>query len=256
MSHLKPFMLTLLIVGTLFVSGTSLAEPELKGGVNELTHYLLDNRRIVVISGEGEEKASADNAIVSLMVKTKEDKLQQALSKNKKIRNTIRNELIKKGIKEKDISFAKFASTPDYGWFGDKPTSYTINNEIKITIKSENKLEAIASIVDSKKEVYFVRSVTEHTNKENAKRKAQDKALNNILAKKKLYQDKLGIKLSAIRVIDENIVTQQPAPVLKQRRAKSIALSEDLVSAPRAGNKSFGEITYRAYTRVEFKTGK
>lgn len=245
--------LKIVLIAALLFPVIVMAAPEMKGDVNELTAYLLDNRKIVVISGEGNEKAEADNAIVSLVVKTSDDSLKTALVKNRKIRDKIRKQIMASGIEGKDIRFSKFSSTPEYGWFGDKPSSYNVNNEIKITIKLEDQLETIAGIVDNNKEVYFVKTELQHTKKAQSQAKAQDKALAVIESKKNKYQQKLGIKLKAIRVLEANVFEDHPVPAPAPLREKSMAL-ESKFYEPVGGGKSasFGEITYRAFTRVEF----
>lgn len=242
----------MVMIVLLAVPGISFSSPELKGSADELSSYLLDNRKIVVITGEGKEKIEADKAIVSLIVKTKEDRFQSALKKNKKIRENMRKELTAKNISADNITFAKFASTPEYGWFGDKPTSYTINNEVKVTIKSEDELEAIAAIVDKNNEVYFVRTVLEHTGKEQSEAKALDKSLEAILAKKSTYETKLGLKLKVVRILEESVYEDRPVLSRAPVKQKSFAVSSEYMAPSGARSSSFGEITYRASTRVEF----
>lgn len=242
----------LFLISCVLFSSIVFAEPELKGTSNELMDYLLDQRRVVTITGTGKEKVSADHAIVSIVVKTKEGKLRAALAKNKNIRATIRKTLLENNIAEENIKFSRFSSTPGYSWFSDKPSSYEVNNQIKITIRDENDLEVIAGIVDTTKEVYFNRTELEHTQQNSAEQKALEKSLDNVLAKKQQYESKLGISLSAIRVIEDTIHEQQPTFEFADKKLKGYSSGVLSKSVAPKQSTGFGEIIYRATTRVEF----
>ena len=228
----------------------AVAEPELKGSASELTTYLLDDRKVMVINGNAEEKADADSARVTLVVKTKKDSLQVALNNNKKIRLKIKQTLTSKGLADTNIKFTKFASTPGYGWFGDKPSSYEISNEIKILIKTEAELATIAGIVDSYKEVYFNKIEVEHSGKQQAQAKTIEKSLDDILSKKAKYEKKFGLKLQALRVVEDTVFEEMPTQEVDLKsRAKYLSSIADVTPAYRSG---FGEIIYKAISRVEY----
>lgn len=245
------FVMLLLLFPTAAFSG-----PELKGSSEELRKYLLDERSIIVISGSGEEKVQADTTIVSLMVKTKEDKFQTALDKNIKIRKEVKSRLIAGSVPEGKVEIAKYSSTPTYSWLGDKPSSYGISNEIMVTIENEAHLLLIADIVDTIKEVYFLKTDLKHTRKQEYRIKVLEKALDEINAKKQLYEKSLGVSLSAIRVIEQTVnegismdFHQQPRKSYAVGSVSSGVLSD---SGASEGSPGFGEIVYKAQTQVEF----
>lgn len=238
---------TLPLFVLLLLSTAVLAEPVLKGTPQELQSLLLEQRKLVHISGYGEVKTNADRAIVSLMIKTKDSQLRSALEKNQRIRETIKKKLLATGIADADIQFSRFSNTPNYGFFGDKPSSYDISNEVKITIAHESSLNEIAGIVDSRDEAYFVGSNIEHSLQEQSKQQALTKALQNAMAKKDLYETQLGLKLQAIKV-NEHVSGPMPIVTRDKVRKQAYVSSMEVAEAP----QQFGEMVYRASVDVEF----
>ncbi len=243
----------------LLAPATALAEPELKGAPDELQRYLLDERSMISISGSGEEKVQADTAIVTLVVKTKEGKLQAALDKNIKIRKDARSRMVAGGIPEQNVETAKYSSVPSYGWLGDKPTAYEISNEIKVTIDKESQLQLIAGIVDSVNEVYFQRTELKQTKKHEGKAKALAKSLDEVNSKKQLYEKSLGVSLLPVRVIEQAVRETMPLAFQVPRKSiASVSVGIASMEAPAGdvgtgeASTGFGEITYRAQTQVEF----
>jgi uncharacterized protein YggE len=231
----------------LFLSTATIAEPSLKGTPQELQTLLLEQRKLVHISGYGEVKTNADRAVVSLMVKTNDSQLRTALEQNQRIREAIRKKLLAKGMSDSAIQFSRFSNTPNYGFFGDKPSSYDISNEVKITISRESSLNEIAGIVDSQDEVYFVGSNIEHSLQEQSKQQALAKALKNAMAKKDLYEVQLGLKLQAIKVSEQ---VAGPAPIVLREKVRKQAYASSM--GVTEAQHQFGEMTYRATVDVEF----
>ncbi len=240
-----------LVMAVVLFPVTAFSAPEIKGAPDELQRYLLEERSISVVSGYGEEKVRADTAIVSLVVKTKEDKFRTALDRNKKIRKEVKDKLIAGGIPEGKIETAKYSSTPTNSWFGDKPSSYTISNAIKVTIDKEDQLLLISDIVDSFTEVSFSKTEFKDSKKQESKTKALDKALADISSKKQLYEKSLGLTLSPVRVIDQTISDDAiPVALAAPRKTK---VSESMVNANAdEGAAGFGEIVYKARTQIEY----
>lgn len=248
------------IVATLviFVFSSSLhAAPELSGNPDELSRYLLEQRKIVTINGSATEEVEADTAIVAITVRTKEAKLNDALQENEKVRKAIKDNLQQAGIGADKIKASKFSSSPSYGWFREKPSSYEISNEVKITINNEEQLRAIAKIVDGQKDVLMGSTEFKDSQKESNEQKALQKALGSVQLKQKTYEQGLGITLTPVRVMDQNVYAQPLQRIRPQTRGyersdsvASMAVSE----APSAQEASadFGAISYSANTAVEF----
>lgn len=248
--------LTTLILISL--SSSLYAAPQLTGNPDELSHYLLEQRKIITINGSATEEVEADIAIVAITVRTKEAKLNDALQENEKARKAIKDNLQQAGITADKIKASKFSSSPNYGWFGEKPSSYEINNEVKISINSEEQLRAVARIVDGQKDVLMGGTEFKDSQKEGNEQKVLQKALASIQAKQKIYEQSLGIALTPVRVLDQNVYSQPLQRIRAQTRGyekrsdgvTGMVMSE-APSAPEA-SADFGAITYSASTAVEF----
>src|SRR6476646_6204814 len=104
-----------------FVTTTAVfAEPELRGSPSELANYLKDIPKTVSVQGSAELKVQADQAVMSLSVRTEEKQLAMALRKNQSLRADIIASLSQHGIKGDQIKASQFSQTPKYGMFGDK----------------------------------------------------------------------------------------------------------------------------------------
>lgn len=239
------------------LSSTLHAATELSGNPDELSHYLLDQRKIVTLNGSATEEVEADTAIVAITVRTKESKLNDALQENEKARKAIKDNLQQAGIPGDRIKSSKFSSTPNYGWFKEKPSSYEISNEVKITISSEEQLRAVAKIVDAQKDVLMGATEFKDSQKEGNEQKALQKALGAIKSKQKLYEQSLGITLAPVRVIDQNVYAQGAPRIRPQARAyekmSDNATAMVMSEAPMEQESAdFGAIIYSANSAVEF----
>lgn len=244
---------------TLFflIPAVSLAAPELSGTPHELSQYLLDQKKIINIHGEAEEKVEADIATVAISVKTKENQLNQALQKNAEIRKNLKEKLIQAGIASDKIKSSKFSSTPNYGWFKDKPKNYEVSNEVKISITDEAQLQAIAKLVDSQKEIFLGTTEHEDSAKEDNKLKVLESALNYVQKKRALYEKNLGISLIPVRISSQNVFEQRTK--IRHRAVKQASegaylssQSADMALESPQPSSDFGSITYKANTIVEF----
>lgn len=234
------------------------AAPELKGSPDELSYYLLDQRKIIIINGSALEEVEADTAIVAITVRTKEAKLNDALQENEKTRKAIKDNLQQAGITADKIKASKFSSSPNYGWFGEKPSSYEIDNEMKITISSEEQLRAVAKVVDEHKSVLMGGTEFKDSQKEGNEQKVLKKALSAVQEKQKAYEQGLGIVLTPIRVIDQNVYAQTPQRIRPQTRGyekRSDGVAAMVMSAPAVESEAsadFGAMSYSANATVEF----
>jgi len=237
---IKPGLFLVLI---LFTSISS-AEPELKGTPGELASYLQNIPSTVEVIGQSEIDANADNAVVTLVVKTENKKLSGAIKSNQSIRNKIVSFLTSKGLKEKNITSSKFSSTPEYGFFGNKPDNYKVNNAVLLTINSEKELLFISEAVDQFQEVFLVSTNFEHSEHEKYKKLALDKALNNALSKKTLYEKSLGIKLYVKSVSENTTGIIHQAEELRSRKA--------IASYSGSSKTNFGSLTYQSTVIIKY----
>lgn len=160
------------------------AEPELKGSPDELRGFLHPADRVVTISGHAEEKAYSDKAIVSLVITTEEKLLSKAISINGNLRDKITRSLVSSGIQPDLIKSSKFSSSPQYGWFGSKPSSYKVVNRMAISISDAGHLKEIAAVGDQYEEVELSDTAFEHTMKDEYSEKVKAQALEKIKSQK------------------------------------------------------------------------
>ena len=256
-------MKRLLIVSTfsLLVAARVVAEPELKGSPGELSGYLSTLPKMVHLTGEGEVKAQADRAIVSLKVSVENKQLQDALRGNEEVRRRVAAFLKDSGISADRVQAARFASTQKQSVFSEKAKSHRVESFLKVTVWDDKEFQAVASTVDRFPEVQYLGIDFEHSNTEALKMKATVAACENAGVRRKVFEDQLGVKLVP-RGFSESV---GPAA---QRYANAVGLQGG--SAPSFAGKSdatyssrgieatgepvsvFGELVYRAQVAVEY----
>ena len=242
------------------VSFTCLAQPELKGSPQELKQFLHPEARVMTISGKGHEVAYSDIAIVSLIITTEEKKLSQALEKNSALRQQVTNSLVASGVNPDNINSSKFSSSPQYGWFGSKPSSYEVVNRMAIKIDDEKHLKQIALQADENEQLQIGETQFEHSKKAEFEQVVKTKALEDVLDQKAFYEKKLGLKLEAISFRDSDVtqsgtdgamevekivVTGSRVKDSNSRLYDSYSYSSEV--------SSFDEVEYTVNVSVDFK---
>jgi hypothetical protein len=237
------------------------AEPELKGTASELSQYLANAPKTVSIVGEAELKVAADRAVVSLKVSTDSKALHEALRANQESRLKLLTQLKKQGIPAEHIKESKFSSTPKFGWFGDKAKSYRVENLVKVTVLDEKEFQVVAAMVDNFPEVQFVGADFDSGDKEALKLKAAAMACDNADARKKVYEEKLGMKLTPVRFSAGPVSARRPHFLMgdtagegKYSRSAGVSLSSSVPPAEiEEVPASFGEIVLNAEMVVEYQ---
>nr|WP_243749537.1 SIMPL domain-containing protein [Pseudoteredinibacter isoporae] len=248
----------LCFIGVLF-SGTVIAQPEIKGNPEDLRGFLHPTGNVVVISASAEEKAYSDVAIISLVVTTENKMLSQSIADNSSLRDRVNQELLDSGIEESAIKSSKFSSSPEYGWFGSKPSSFKVVNRMAISIIREEHLEEIAKIADRYKQVVLSDTVFEHSKKKEYLEKVKAKALADILKQKDMYESLLDLKLRAVGIRDSNeghrasrgaMMLEEVVVTASLRKGKSLPLSKQRSPAQES---SFDEVVYTSDLVVDFE---
>lgn len=250
------------LIGTLALVGTAHAA-ELRGSPEELKDYLHPAKQWVTLYAEAEEKAFTDNAIVSVVVTTKEKTLASSMEKNSQLRQSLIANLVQTGIAPSAINNAKFASSPQYGWFGKKPSSYEVVNRVVIKIDTEKQLKAIATQVDGHDEISLLSTEFEHSKADEFTQSVKAKALDKVLAQKAVYEQKLGVKLVAVNFRESSIRPMATAAAYGTEQLQMRMADNELSSAPmlkKAGeaepHNSFDEIKYTANMSVDFEVNR
>lgn len=241
-----------LVLLLLPLSFYSLANTELKGSPEELRTFLHPKDNLISISQSAEKITYKDVALVSLQVTTEHKKLAASLKENARLRASISSFLQTQGIDEDSIKNAKFSTSPDYGWFGDKPDSFKVSNTLTIRISDELGLQHIAQVVDKYQEVSLISTTYEHSLKKQYLQKVKEEALDKVLAQKAFYMKKLGVTLQAVSFRDANAYAQNEEVVqVRGKRSVLSSSSKEAYSAPK--NMSFEKLTYKANVTVSFK---
>ena len=247
---------------TVIAAIASRAEPEIKGSPAELAAYLSALPGTVQIVGEGEVKMVADRAIISLRIDTENKSLAEAIRLNHAIRTKLGDFLKEQGIGADRVQPAPFSSTQKQAVFSDKVKSHKVSTLIKVSTRNEAEFQAATRSLDQFSEVAYVSAEFDHSDKEALKSKASAKACEDAERQKRLYEEKLGVKLAP-----KSIQDQRQAPILAARRqayesgdlkqsrsyttslpaAQSAQLSEVT-----AEESPFGELTYTARILVDY----
>lgn len=243
------------------LANSAFSAPELKGSPEELKGFLHPTGNVVMISGQAEEKAYSDKAIVSLVITTENKLLSQSISSNTKLREKITQSLINSGIESESIKSSKFSSSPEYGWFGSKPSSYKVINRMAISIFKEEYLKDIALVADNYDEVELSDTSFEHSKKQEYIEKVKAQALAKIIKQKEFYEEKLGLKLRAIGIRDSDAdqSATRGALVLEEivvtgvRKNKSASSFGAGYKRTADRSSSFDEVKYRAKLHIDFK---
>lgn len=238
------------------------AEPEVKGTPAELSTYLPGVPRTANITGESELKIPADRALISLKVVTENKSLQEALRANQDIRSRMLRTLGEQGVPADRIKPSRFSSTPKYGMFGEKAKSYRVENVVRITAGDEKEFRAVAGLVDGIAEVRYDSIEFEHSNKDELKAKALAQAIDKATDKKRIYEEKLGVKLTPKGFTEGVVVAAPESGRAYYGKSPSYASrSGDVASSPNApaeattdieAQTSFGELIYRGRVSVEY----
>ncbi len=250
----------ILVLWLVFISSSAISAPELKGSPQDLRGFLYPKDKVVSIYGKAEQKAYSDTAIISLVITTEDKLLSAAISKNGVVRQEISQSLVASKFDQNSIKSSKFSSSPQYGWFGKKPSSFKVVNRMAITITDEGQLREIAVLSDKYEEVELSDTEFEHSKKEEYNDLVRAKALENVLQQKAFYEKSLGVQLTPIGIRDSNIqhrATRGAAVIeeviVEAERVHSGSYSPESKRWSQSSTPSFDEVKYEANLFVDFK---
>jgi uncharacterized protein YggE len=243
-----------------------MAEPELKGSPAELAAYLAGLSKQVSVTGEAEVKVPADRANVTLKVTTESKSLQEALRLNQEVRAKMLAALKERGIPADKVQSSRFSSTPKHWVFSDKAKSYRIENLVKVTVQDDKEFSAVAQLVDKFPELQFVTIDFEHSDKEGLKRKALAQALDNASERKRVFEERLGVKLQPKSFSQPRIIVQTPEREQAYRKSSAYGESVKVQSGSppttgafevaEEGASVFGELVLTALVTVDYAVEK
>jgi uncharacterized protein len=254
---MRPILSTILVLA---FASTVLAEPSLTGTATELSNYLSGVPQTVAVTGRAEIKVPADRAVIQLKVSTEDKLLQGALKKNQTIRNDTKTSLEKAGIAADRIKGSRFSSTPSYGLWSDKIKSYKVENIITVSVSNEDEFQLVTAELDKHPEISYQGMSFERSDKADLKQKAIAQACEAAVAKKKLFEEKLGVKLTIVRFAE---AFSGPVPMQqrfiggyagKDGSMGSVAQVSNSISSEGGETVSqFDEMTFTAEVTLECK---
>lgn len=256
----KIFLFSLLVSGLPLASLPALAQTELKGSPEALREFLHPDGKSVTLRGHAEKTAFADKAVVSLVVSNEAKTLSEAMDANSELREKIIRQLIDKGIAKDQINNAKFSSSPQYGWFGKKPSSFKVVNRIAVNVFSEAALKDIARVADLYDEASLGATNFEHTQRADFEAAVKKEALANILQQKSFYEQSLGVRLIPLSFREGTVGINATAGageveevVVTGMRVGASSYKDD---SDYRRDPSFDELKYTANVEVDYQVDK
>ena len=249
---------TLVALATLqLVVLSASGEPEIKGTASELAQFISGATKTVSVGGESELRVPATRAVLTIAAITENKLLQEALRANADVRSKVAAQLKQQGISAERIQSSKFSSTPKFGLFGEKAKSYRVENVVRISIQDEKEFRSAAGVVDAFAEVQYGGVEFEYADKEALKQKAIAQACANAGERKKIYEDQLGMKLSAIRFGEGAVTESETKPQQLAKKGDYTRISSgEWSSTVQETVSSFGEMVFTARVTVEYSVAK
>lgn len=248
-----PYRSLPLLLALLFVAlPPAHAEPELRGKPDELKLFLQSGSRTVTLEDEATETAYSDQALVTLAVTTENRSLAAALQANQSLRSAVMGSLTQDGIAAENIRTSEFATSPEYGWFGSKPSSYKVVNTMVVRVADERQFQVVAGMADRYKEVQLSDTEFEHSGKEKSLERVRKAALEKVMSAKRFYEGELGLKLKPVAFATQGFGRGSVAfdeVVVTTRKREAGSSSSESFDLP----EGFDEVEYRSRVSVTFE---
>ena len=184
---------TLFILIVIYSSLICKAELEVSGTPEEVQGLL---REKVTLVGQVEGLVSVDEAYLTLLVEYQDPKLSQAILKLNSMIKKIEEMLSKAEFEEGSIVFGDFSSTPNYGFFSKRPSSYSVVNKVRIKVQSDAQFVEVAKLIDTCGELRYSHIDIESSLTEEARDQAVLDAIKKIKRQKELYEQAFETELS------------------------------------------------------------
>ena len=159
----------------------------------------------ITVSGSGEVRVSADTAVISLGVSSRDKDVLKAQQQANEAIAAIRTALIGQGVKEEDINteFINIYAVYDYLNGQEQLTAYNASSTLAIKV---TEMESVGSLIDASfaagantlNGISFSASDTEE-----AKAEALKKAVENAEKKAEILAEASGMKITGIELISE-----------------------------------------------------
>jgi uncharacterized protein YggE len=237
---------------------TAAAEPELKGTPTELQHFLRTSTHALTLVGHAKRTVEADVGHVTVIVHTQARELAAAITANGQRRDAFIRSVEHGGIDAKAIRAAKFASSPQFSWFGKTPSSYDIVNEITVDVADERQMIVVASAAAESADSSVGAITFEYSKQDELEEDVRRSAFDDALAKKSFYEQRLGatLKPTSFEFSDYSAHATPASSALEEvvvSGSRRNALASAAQSAMPAPPPSFGEKEYEVSANVSFE---
>ena len=192
------------------VASQAIGERRWEGTPTELASYLSGIGGRIVLSAEAERRVEANQAVVQLQAKTEDKLLKRALEKNQELRNEIVQALEEAGVEKSRVEVSKLSSIPRYGLLSKDAKAYEIVSQIQVRAKSEQEMQLVAGLVDSRRELAVQQIRFEHTEEDSLRLQVIREALAKVMAQKKVYEEQLGASLRPRGEYSQDMLEFQP----------------------------------------------
>lgn len=262
MKHLV-YLVPCILLG-LTALGHAASEIQLSGQPDQLTRHLDSLRNRVSLEGHSEVLVAVDYAEVRMTVSTSHRNLSNALNRNTEVRESLKREMLKLRIPGGDMKFARLTSTPSYGRISGKLREYTVDNQVRVNIRSDDQFAELAALIESMDEVTYEGMEPKVTNREKHRKASHEKALAQVQDRKALYETQLGITLTPASVAtirrSDGLVgiqagTPPSGPYITGTYFGASAATPLPARAARSDSDggAFGEVAFRAHIVVEYR---
>ena len=238
---------------SLVIGSSGAWSAELSGTPEELRGYLQSETRTVTIRDNATETAYSDIAKITLIVSTEARELASAMAENNRTRDSIVEELVAAGVESSNIRTSKYSASPQFGWFGKSPSSFSVVNSLVVTVDDEGAFRRVAEISDREDSVSFSGAEFEHSEKEAYEDRVRDKALTAVLKERAYFEQKLGLTLKPVAFRFSDVHSYEPNPygVLEEIVVTGSRVSS-AAKATAAAPPSYDEIDYQVSLEVTF----
>ncbi|MFW6328055.1 MAG: SIMPL domain-containing protein [Bacteroidota bacterium] len=222
------------IIGILTLTLSSLAQTE----KNDISHGFFELFEKVNIS------KPADIGTATLKINTEDASFETAILENERVREDLKNSIVKNGIDKENIKTANYSSIPVSGFFSGKTKKHKIQNRIDIIITNEKELAKVAKIVDANDKVEYVGIKFDLVNEDSLKAELRKKAFKNVKIRRKEIEDEFQVKLSLVGYKEMKVEDVQ----YFDREIKSKSMAYDMVLREEAAPVA-------AFNSLELETG-
>ena len=186
--------------------------------------------RTISLSGIGQVNSAPDMATIRISVIREAKTARQAVSQNNDAMQSVIDIVNSFGIKKRDIQTSGFSLNPRYIYPNNSKSSiqrppqivaYSVSNNLAVSVRNLGQLGTILDSVVSAGSNNIGGIVFSIQNPKPLRDQARRKAMQDAIAKAKLYANEAGFSLGPIKSITESGSLNRPRPVHRLAAARA-----------------------------------